>query len=468
MNQLLILILGISLIYLSLVKWQISVQLFFVIVILEGAIRKWVFPEASELVYFLKDFILIGAYINYYVLFSRHKKCPTNNKNSVNVLVSMVTGWCIFQVFNPSLGSPIIGLFGLRGYILYIPLMWMIPSMFESENALLKFLRSQTIFLIPVGILGIIQFFSPASSLLNVYANSEVTSRATFTGNIVRVTGTFSFLSGYAVYLIVCFCLLITFFSVKQSRLWSWLFICELFLLIVNSFMTGYRVLIIAAALFLILYFCAKIFTQPGNALTLFKKFLIPSVILTIAALIWFRPVIDAFWHRSTSSDDVFARILGGITQPFDVIKYKQLDGFGTGATHQAAPALRKALKLPEGESIPVEYEPEPGRVALELGPIGFFIWYGLRFSLAIALWNVFLTLKRQFLKQLALSACLIQIIHIANPLVFHHTFSAYYWFFSSFIWLLPKLEQVENRQEEQELFDQYNNSTYFTELPYQ
>jgi hypothetical protein len=32
----------------------------------EGALRKWVLPQASEMIYFLKDVVLIGAYLNFY------------------------------------------------------------------------------------------------------------------------------------------------------------------------------------------------------------------------------------------------------------------------------------------------------------------------------------------------------------------------------------------------------------------
>jgi len=43
--------------------------------------------------------------------------------------------------------------------------------------------------------------------------------------------------------------------------------------------------------------------------------------------------------------------------------------------------------------------------------------------------------------------------------MVFHHTFSIYYWFFSSFIFLLPWLEFVEDWREEQQYLQQENVS---------
>lgn len=154
------------------------------------------------------------------------------------------------------------------------------------------------------------------------------------------------------------------------------------------------------------------------------------------------------------SNQDLSGRYLSAFTEPFAFIKYKELDGYGTGATHQGSVALRTALGLPAGESIPTYYESEMGRVALEIGPIGFLLWYGLRISIAMALWLVFWKLKRPFLRDLALTACLVQVVLIAGQMVFHNTFALYYWFFSGFVFLLPRLEQIENFRREREVVE--------------
>jgi signal transduction histidine kinase len=107
------------------------------------------------------------------------------------------------------------------------------------------------------------------------------------------------------------------------------------------------------------------------------------------------------------------------------------------------------------------------GRIALELGPIGFLFWYGLRISLVIALFWTYWNVKSQFLRQLALTAFLIQAILFNGQLVFHHTFSVYYWFFSSFIFLLPRLEEIENWQREQQLLEEDVLSPYLPDSPY-
>jgi hypothetical protein len=453
---------------LSALKWRRAVKAVFLLIVIEGALRKWVFPQANEMLYFLKDIVLLGVYFNFY-FFSGSKEKLFPKVNLIKVFTIFVIGWCLFQVFNPSLGSPLIGFFGLRGYLLYLPLIWILPFMFQSEEELYIFWRTHFLLLIPVGIIGIVQFFSPASSFINAYSNEDnrviiATFGAT---SAVRITGTFSYISGYAIFLIVCFGLLIPFFSINQPFGWKLISLVEIFLLIVNSLMTGSRSVILAQVLFILCYIAARGLRQPESTVRFLMRLLVPAIVIALVTFIWFRPAVDAFWLRTTSNKDVPDRIAGSFTEPFDFIRYKELDGYGTGATHQAAPVLRKALNLPDGELIPIYYELEMGRILLELGPLGFLFWYGLRVIILIALMTTFWKLKRPFLRQLALAAFVIQAIQITGTLVFHHTFSVYYWFLSSFIFMLPRLEQIEDWQREQQLFQQDVQFTHLPDSPY-
>ena len=458
---------AISILLLSSLNWRRSVKAVLVILVLEGALRKWVLPQASDMMYFLKDIILLGAYIKYFV-FTKSDSRYSIKSGIINYLVFLVAGWCLFQSFNSSLGSPLVGLFGLRSYIFYIPLMWMVPTLFESEEELYKYLRSYLLLAIPVCLLGIAQFYSPASSPINTYAPGVIKSVATFGNeNTVRVTGTFSFISGFSLYLIVCFGLLIPIILNKPSWRWRWIFIIELLLVSVNLLMTGSRTSVISAVLFLLGYLAVQGLKLPSRTLNLLSKFFVPAIIVVIAALIWFRPAVEAYWYRSSKTHDVSYRVTSSLIEPFEFMKYKELDGYGTGATHQGSAMLRRALDLPPGEKISVYHEAEMGRIALELGPFGFLFWYGLRVSLAIALLHTFWKLKRPFLRQLGLAAFLIQAIQISGLLVFHHTFLVHYWFLSGFIFLLPRLEQIENWQTEQQLLQEYVLSSYFSDSSY-
>ena len=100
------------------------------------------------------------------------------------------------------------------------------------------------------------------------------------------------------------------------------------------------------------------------------------------------------------------------------------------------------------------------GRVALELGPIGFYLWYGFKIVILVALGMVYFRLQRTFLRQLALSAFLLQVMSFTGQLVFNHTAGLYHWFFNSFIFLLPQLEQAANWHQYQQKLQIYAHTT--------
>lgn len=441
-------------IYLSSLNWRRSVITVLVLVVLEGTLRKWVLPQASQLIYFLKDFVLLGAYLSYF-LNSKSKQRLITKTSTIKFCIFLVSSWCLFQAFNPNLGSPIIGIIGIKNYLFYIPLMWMLPSLFQSEEELYKFLRFYLLLLIPVGLLAIAQFFSPPNSPINVYAWGDKGPDVALSGDLksVRVTGTFSYLAGYSVYLGVCISLLLPMLTMKQPPLWQCISIVEVLLVAVTSFMTGARGLIFNTVLLVVGFFSFQGLTQFSNFRRSISRALLPALITLVVVTVWFRPAVDAFWLRVTNNQDISSRTTGAFTEPFEFFQYTDLDGYGAGATFQGNGQIRGLLGLPPGEHIPVYYEAEMGRIALEIGPIGFFAWYGLKIVLLFMLWNVSRSLKRPFLRQLALSAFLIQAITFINTqFVFNHTANLYYWFLNGFIFLLPQLDQLANWQQYQQL----------------
>lgn len=440
-----------TIIYASFRDWRRSVKAVFFIIVVDGAVRKWVLPQASEFIYFFKDFVLLGAYLRYYFFSQNEQKFPIRN-NFTNIAIIIASGWCIFQAFNPNLGSPIVGILGLKSYLFYIPMIWMMPSLFRSEEEFFIFLRNHLFLLIPVGILGIVQFFSPISSPINQYIPGRNEPIATFgfagTRN-VRITGTFSYLNSYQGYLSACIGLLIPLLSVEQSTLWRALIYVQVFLLTLNCFMTGSRTPVIAAILFMAGYYGIRILSKPDKIFLWLGRLLPFLTIAASVAVILFRQVLEAFWTRMSSNADLGERIRLGFIGPFEFITLTDLDGYGAGATHAGAGSLRTVFSLPPGIPPPFDIEPEMGRVAIELGPIGFLLWYGMRVGFIIALFLIFTRLKRPFLRDLALSGVLIQSILFINQMVYHNTFGLYYWLYTSFIFLLPWLERVENWREQ-------------------
>ena len=432
---------AIVVITLSATNWKLSVKTVLVLVVIEGALRKWALPQASQLIYFLKDFVLIGAYVSYFGGSTQKNRLPLKDK-TIKGLVYLIAFWCAFEILNPALGSPIIGIFGARNYLLYIPLMWMIPPLFSSEEELYKFLRHYLLLLIPVGLLATAQYFSPPDSPLNIYA-ADMEQQIAISGDAVRVTGTFSYLAGYATYLGICFTLLLPMMLRQQTTIWRWLTIAEISLVAITSFMTGSRGLMIFFALATVGYICLEGLRNFSAVINSFGKLLFPAIVGFVLVVTKFQTAIASFGVRADQSDDILPRITGAFTEPFQFFQHALFSGYGAGATFQANEVIRDFFNLPQGERIPVYFEAEPGRIALELGMIGFFFWYGLKIVLIVAIWNVYRQLKQPFLKQLALSIFLFQSVNITSQFVFNHSANLYCWFLNGFIFLLPQLERI-------------------------
>ncbi|BAY60601.1 hypothetical protein NIES22_06600 [Calothrix brevissima NIES-22] len=441
-------ILAISLIiFISALDWKKSVIFVLVFLILEGLARKWILPQASNLIYFIKDLVLIGAYIKYFFIEGKRIK-----KHYINIFIYLLAVWCFVQAFNPALGSYIVGLFGLKTYLLYIPIFWLVSDLFNSKTGLYKFIRNYLLLVIPVCLLAVVQFFSPPSSPLNVYAAGTdiVATFGVGKEQIVRVTGTFSYITGFGTYLSASLSLLVPMLTLRQSRIWYCLTIIELLLVLGTSFMTGSRAVVLYEALFLISYFLIFSLTHLNQATSIIKKFILPTIIAAVVIPTYFAKSIDLLAERTTSNS---AEGIGRIWAPFVeaasginyIIQSKQIDSYGTGATHQATLFLRKLLDLPQGEPIP-PLEVEPPRVAVEIGVIGFISWYLIRISLIISLFIKLRKLRDPFLFQLALSAFLFHALQIAIPVIFNNYMGIYYWFFAGFIFLLPDLEKCEQK----------------------
>ena len=418
-------------------NWKLSLKTILVLVVVEGALRRWVFPQARDLIYFFKDFILIGSYLG----FASRPRFLLDRFSLIKELTFAIAILCILQAFNPSLGSPIVGLIGIRAYLLYIPLIWVVPHLFESGEELRNFLRRYLIILIPVCILGIFQYYAPPDSIINVYS-LDGTAATAGVGEFVRITGTFSYLAGHTSYLAFCFSLLVVLIAREQALKWQLIYGLELILVAANSFMSGARLIIIYEGLFITLYFLFLVFTSSRNAFSSIKRLSVIMAVTAIATIVYFQPAIQAFSDRAMGSDSTEQRIIESFTQIFDYGAIR-LDGYGTGATQSSVSTLRNLLSLPVGEVLPTN-EGETGRVMIEIGLLGFILWYGLRILLLISLYSTFSRLHYPFYKELCLAVFLFHLINITGQLITNPTMLVYFWFLSGFIYLLPLLEKKE------------------------
>src|SRR6202048_5624946 len=81
--------------------WQRALFGVFVLLVFEGALRKWAFPWAQAQIYLVKDVILLGVYLGFILDGRRRLPSPKGVGFIKNVLgLSFVFG--CFEVLNPT------------------------------------------------------------------------------------------------------------------------------------------------------------------------------------------------------------------------------------------------------------------------------------------------------------------------------------------------------------------------------
>src|ERR1041385_520254 len=237
-------------------QWRWVVYGALALAVFEGAIRKWLLPQASQVIYFAKDFLLLGAYAGYFIGESR--KQLFRFPSGLTILLLCAAAGTFLESFNSDTGSLVAGLFGWKAYVMYMPLCFMVPAMFRTPEEAERFLHYYLALALPVCLLGAAQFAAPADSPLNVYAPgaagalAQESDIATFGEDAyVRITGTFSYISGFGTYLVVVVALMVPVLAWARTRLWAALFSVTLALVIGNVMMTGSRATALGAGLVL-------------------------------------------------------------------------------------------------------------------------------------------------------------------------------------------------------------------------
>src|SRR5205807_233899 len=137
-----------------------------------------------------------------------------------------------------------IGLFGLKAYLVYAPLLYLVPYAFREPAELRRFLMTFVFLAFVPLTLGILQFWAPPDSVLNRYAWEEELTEgiAVFGGSgKPRITGTFSFISGHTVYLTLIVLIGVALMGVERGRRQRLTIGAVLALAVANLFMTGSR-----------------------------------------------------------------------------------------------------------------------------------------------------------------------------------------------------------------------------------
>src|SRR5208337_578045 len=210
--------------------------LYFLLLIFEGALRKWVLPGFSAPLLLVRDpvaaLIIIDAH--------RTNKWPERWSVVMGVLACALLGLCVWQMILGD-NSWIAAVYGLRSYLLPCPVAFIMGENLDADD-LRKFGAATLWLMLPLAALEVAQYLAPQGSILNAgaYKGAE---QIYYVEEHVRASGTFSFVAGPTFYnAIVASLLFYGLMNKKFAR--KWLLWAGLFALVLSVPVVGSRTLV--------------------------------------------------------------------------------------------------------------------------------------------------------------------------------------------------------------------------------
>ena len=165
------------------------IWVYFWLLIFEGSLRKWVFPSLSGPLLLIRDPVAVIIYIQAY-------RCGRISMQTMWPFAVVAAGVILLagaQIV-AGINTVPVALFGLRTYVLHLPLIFIIAETLNEED-LYKLGRWVLMLSIPMSALVIAQFRASGSSWLNAGAGEDA-AQILSAGGHIRPAGTFSYGAG--------------------------------------------------------------------------------------------------------------------------------------------------------------------------------------------------------------------------------------------------------------------------------
>jgi hypothetical protein len=351
-------------------------------VLLQGALRKWIFPGAN-IFYLIQDVPLLFAYI-----YALSKGLVWGGKVAWTcVAVAIVLSiQAMLQIIFVDLGLRT-AVVGLHHYIFYLPILFLAPVCYNFKHRL-RFIRWNLLIIIPMALIAALQSRAPRAAWINRTSAGDE-GGFDLVGDTVRATGTFNFTLTYSLWCGIAVALVLGEWLLPPQRRSfqskSLLLVCTLSA-VLATMVSGSRSAVALAALGFLGGFAAVIATRNVKHIARFAVILVSLPIIAVisyyAAPVSFNAVVDRFsgdYYQQELSFRVQTMFIGFVTVP----PYSPL-GVGIGYGIPAAnPHAATGILLSEHETI---------RMVMELGSFTGTGLVVLRYVAGIAL--VFFSFK--------------------------------------------------------------------------
>jgi hypothetical protein len=339
----------------------------FLIVVLEGAVRKWVASSATLPLLLARD--LLAIYVIAYALRNGTLQRQRGVTQPLLVWSCLVIAWGLLQLVVGQ-STPTVLLIGLRFWLLYI---WFgvaaAAAMNEADyRAALRVAAWSLLLMAP---LSVLQHFSPPGARINSQVDSDEGDVFLVIADVVRTTGTFSFTAGNATYLALMAPLVFAVLGARKRPGRQTLFAAALFAaFVVSSVVSGSRTTVILSGLMVVAYFVARLWLTRGKGRTGAIVGVIAGILLLAVLLYAFRGAIAITEQRFQEASEVetfWGRIFTifiGQSVAFDDFTWI---GYGIGLGSNLASYVRTG-----STGVFALAEVEASRILLEGGLIGY------------------------------------------------------------------------------------------------
>jgi hypothetical protein len=368
---------------------------FYWLLIFEGALRKWALPGAEQVIFFIRVPVVMWIY----VLAIRFGMWP-QTVWPLAVAYAFAAASILLVPLQIATGDfdrryLLIAGYGWQNYFVYIPVAFIIAERFRAED-LTRLIRHTAWIGIPMAVLMVLQFFSPATSVLNQGSGLDEAnlfqSMASALGRI-RPTGTFTSAAGIWQFGASAFALILAaWLASSRSTLLSRMGLLAATLAIATIITVGQsRGLWIACALVMVAAGLAGLLTQRLE--TTLRGLLLPAVCVAMAAIlapILFPSAVEAIIARWQTAYQVesaayelgtLGRALSGFYNFATLMDQVPLCGYLLGLGGNAARQLAW-VQMPD-----LWAEDGWSRHMVDLGPIvgTAFIAYRIAFTAWVA-----------------------------------------------------------------------------------
>lgn len=350
-----------------------GVWLYFLLLIFEGALRKWILPGLASPLLIIRDPIALWLII-------RSIQVGIFKPNGYVVGAWIITLISLITTLLIGHGNVLVALYGLRIFAFHFPVIFVIGKVFDKTDVL-KLGRIVLWISIAMTFLVAIQFYSPQSAWVNRGIGGDLDGSG-FSGakGYFRVPGTFSFTTGLSSFYGLVGCFIYFFWLESKQKISKLLLVFSSVALLVAVPLSISRIVffqIILSGLFAVVIAARK----PQNLIRfILAIFIIFLVFLLISNFEFFQTATYVFTQRFDSaskaeggvSGTLLDRFLGGSIGALgnlDIEIFGKGLGIGTNA----------GAKLMTGERGFLISEGEWGRLIGEMGIIMGIIAIGIR-----------------------------------------------------------------------------------------